>query len=65
MKVVHLVEKDNIYIEEGAQIKPGVVLDGSAGPIYIDRNAIVFPNAVIEGPAYIGEGTKLKAVQPI
>jgi UDP-N-acetylglucosamine diphosphorylase / glucose-1-phosphate thymidylyltransferase / UDP-N-acetylgalactosamine diphosphorylase / glucosamine-1-phosphate N-acetyltransferase / galactosamine-1-phosphate N-acetyltransferase len=57
----HLVNKESIYIEEGAQIKPGAVLDASSGPIFIDRNAIVFPNAVIEGPVYIGEGTKVKS----
>jgi UDP-N-acetylglucosamine diphosphorylase / glucose-1-phosphate thymidylyltransferase / UDP-N-acetylgalactosamine diphosphorylase / glucosamine-1-phosphate N-acetyltransferase / galactosamine-1-phosphate N-acetyltransferase len=57
----YLVEKENIFIEEGAQIKPGVVLDASTGPIFIDKDAIIFPNAVIEGPAYIGEGTKIKS----
>ena len=32
-----LVEKDNIFIEEEAVIKPGAVIDGSNGPVYIDR----------------------------
>jgi UDP-N-acetylglucosamine diphosphorylase / glucose-1-phosphate thymidylyltransferase / UDP-N-acetylgalactosamine diphosphorylase / glucosamine-1-phosphate N-acetyltransferase / galactosamine-1-phosphate N-acetyltransferase len=58
---VHLVGKENIYIEEGAQIKPGCVLDASEGPIYIDRNVVIFPNAVIEGPVYIGEDSKIKS----
>jgi UDP-N-acetylglucosamine diphosphorylase / glucose-1-phosphate thymidylyltransferase / UDP-N-acetylgalactosamine diphosphorylase / glucosamine-1-phosphate N-acetyltransferase / galactosamine-1-phosphate N-acetyltransferase len=57
----HLIEKDNIYIEEGAVLKPGSVLDASSGPIFIDRNAQIFPNAVIEGPGYIGEETKVKS----
>jgi UDP-N-acetylglucosamine diphosphorylase/glucosamine-1-phosphate N-acetyltransferase len=58
---VHLVEKDNIFIAEGSNIKPGVVLDASNGPIYIDKNVKVFPNAVIEGPIYIGENSQIKS----
>jgi UDP-N-acetylglucosamine diphosphorylase / glucose-1-phosphate thymidylyltransferase / UDP-N-acetylgalactosamine diphosphorylase / glucosamine-1-phosphate N-acetyltransferase / galactosamine-1-phosphate N-acetyltransferase len=57
----HLVEKQNIFIEEGAQIRPGSVLDASNGPIFIDRNAIIYPNSVIEGPAYVGEETQIKS----
>ena len=58
---VHLIENDNIYIDEGVIIKPGVVLDASDGPIYIGKNVKIFPNAFIEGPAYIGENTKIKS----
>jgi len=61
----HYIEKENILIEEGAQIKPGVVLDASEGPIFIDKNAVIFPNAVIEGPAYIGEGSLVKSCATI
>lgn len=57
----HLVEPENIYIEVGAEIKPGVVLDASGGPIYIDREATVFANAVIEDAVYIGEGSQVKS----
>jgi UDP-N-acetylglucosamine diphosphorylase / glucose-1-phosphate thymidylyltransferase / UDP-N-acetylgalactosamine diphosphorylase / glucosamine-1-phosphate N-acetyltransferase / galactosamine-1-phosphate N-acetyltransferase len=58
---VHLVGKENIYIEEGSQIKPGVVLDASNGPIFIDKGALIYPNAVLEGPVYIGENSKVKS----
>ncbi len=57
---VHFVNKKEIIIEKGAVVKPGVVIDASIGPVYIDKNAEIFPNAVIEGPAYIGESTKIK-----
>ncbi len=57
----YLVEKDNIYIEEGAVIKPGAVLDASDGPIYIDRNAVVASNAVIEGAVYLGENSIIRS----
>lgn len=57
---VHLINKDSIFISEGAQVKPGVVIDGSKGPVIIDRDAHIFPNAVIEGPVYIGQFTLVK-----
>jgi len=56
----HLVNRENIYIGAGATIKPGVVLDAEEGPIYIGENARIFPNATIEGPAFIGRGSWIK-----
>lgn len=57
----HLIEKENIFIAEGAQIKPGAVLDASLGPIYLDENSVIFPNAVIEGPVYVGKSSQVKS----
>ncbi|MCD6220203.1 hypothetical protein J7K43_07465 [Candidatus Calescamantes bacterium] len=51
--------KDEVYIHPEAEIHPYVVLDVSSGPIYIDKNAKVFPFARIEGPCYIGEDTHI------
>jgi UDP-N-acetylglucosamine diphosphorylase/glucosamine-1-phosphate N-acetyltransferase len=56
----HLINPGNIVIGEGSGVKPGVVLDGEAGPIWIGNNVTVFPNAVIEGPAYIGDRSMIK-----
>lgn len=50
----HLLSPDRICIGAGAAIKPGAVLDAEDGPIEIERGALVQPNAVIEGPCYIG-----------
>ncbi len=55
-----LVNPGNIVIGEGTKVKPGVVLDAENGPIYIGRNATIFPNAVIEGPAFIGDKSLIK-----
>lgn len=57
---VHLLDETNIFIDEGAKVKPGVVLDAESGPIYIGKEAKIFPNAVIEGPAFIGDKTAIK-----
>lgn len=56
----YLLGPSNIYIAPGAKVKPGVVLDAERGPIFIDQGAKIFPNATIEGPAYIGKKTQIK-----
>ena len=57
---VHMLNKDDIYIGEGARIKPGAILDAEEGPIFIDKNATVFPNTVIQGPTSVGENALIK-----
>jgi UDP-N-acetylglucosamine diphosphorylase/glucosamine-1-phosphate N-acetyltransferase len=58
---VHLINKDDVIIETGTVIKPGVVIDASNGPIYIGKDAEIMPNSVIEGPVYIGDKSKIKS----
>ncbi|HOL35761.1 MAG TPA: putative sugar nucleotidyl transferase [bacterium] len=50
---------DDIFIGEGAEIHPFVVLDTSSGSIFIDKKARIFPFSRIEGPCYIGEDTHI------
>ncbi len=56
----HLVNPSAITIGRGSVIKPGVVLDAEKGPIVIGANVRIFPNAVVEGPAFIGGGSIIK-----
>jgi UDP-N-acetylglucosamine diphosphorylase/glucosamine-1-phosphate N-acetyltransferase len=56
-----LLNPDNIFIEEGAKIKPGAVLDAESGPIYIGKDAVIYPNAFLLGPCSIGSKTLVKA----
>jgi UDP-N-acetylglucosamine diphosphorylase/glucosamine-1-phosphate N-acetyltransferase len=51
---VHMLGRHNIAIAAGARVYPGVVLDAEEGPILIDENARVQPNATIIGPAAVG-----------
>ncbi len=55
-----LVNSDNIHIGQDATIKAGVILDAEQGPIYIGRNVTVMSNAVIAGPAYVGDNSIIK-----
>ncbi len=57
---VSLLNESNIFIDEGAKIRPGVVIDAEEGPVYIGKNALIYPNATIEGPAFIGSKSKIK-----
>ncbi|HEY6437276.1 MAG TPA: putative sugar nucleotidyl transferase, partial [Ignavibacteriaceae bacterium] len=58
---VNFVNRKNIFIAKDVDIKPGVVLDASTGPVFIEKNVDIFPNAVIQGPFYIGESSKIKS----
>lgn len=56
----HLMNRRAITIGKGSKVKPGAVLDAEEGPIVIGRNVTVLPNATIEGPAFIGDGSMIK-----
>ena len=51
----HLVNGDDVLVEDGAKISPGCVLDASKGPIMIGKGASIGANAVIQGPCFIGQ----------
>ena len=57
---VSFINTEKILIKKNATIKPGVVIDATNGAVYIDDNVFIYPNAVIEGPVYIGKDSKIK-----
>jgi UDP-N-acetylglucosamine diphosphorylase/glucosamine-1-phosphate N-acetyltransferase len=62
---VHFIDKKNIFIGNSVTIKPGVVIDATEGFVFIDNDAEIFPNVVIEGPCYIGKFSKIKSCATI
>ncbi|MEE9200920.1 MAG: putative sugar nucleotidyl transferase [Candidatus Brocadiales bacterium] len=54
---VHMLNPQKIFVGKGSSVKPGCVLDAEEGPVYIDSDVEVMPNAVITGPVYIGKGS--------
>ena len=52
---------ENIAIGEGSEVGPSVVLDAREGPIVIGRGVRIMPNAVIIGPAFVGDGSLVRA----
>ena len=51
---VVLENADNIYMAKSSEIRPGVVLDASTGPIIISDRVLVDIGSLIQGPVYIG-----------
>jgi len=49
-----LLGRENMLIEEGAEIEACSVLDARSGPIYIAKNTIIKPHAYLRGPLSIG-----------
>jgi UDP-N-acetylglucosamine diphosphorylase / glucose-1-phosphate thymidylyltransferase / UDP-N-acetylgalactosamine diphosphorylase / glucosamine-1-phosphate N-acetyltransferase / galactosamine-1-phosphate N-acetyltransferase len=59
-KCVEQKNKKHIYIAKSAVIDPFVFLDASLGPIFIDKNVRIMAHSLIQGPAYIGEGSIIR-----
>jgi len=56
---VKYLDKENIFIEEGAEILFSV-LNASTGPIYIGKNTLVMEGSLIRGPFAMCEHSVLK-----
>ncbi|WP_437229749.1 putative sugar nucleotidyl transferase [Planctomicrobium sp. SH661] len=50
---------EQVFIHPTARLDPFVVIDASAGPVWIDREVRIQAFTRIEGPAYIGQKTQL------
>ncbi len=55
-----ILNKENVFIDEGAFVKPGTVLDGEKGPIYIGKGAKILSNVTIDGPTFVGDKSLVK-----
>jgi UDP-N-acetylglucosamine diphosphorylase/glucosamine-1-phosphate N-acetyltransferase len=58
-KSVNTIDKENIFIEEGAKLE-FVTLNASTGPIYIGKNTEIMEGSVIRGPFALCEGAGVK-----
>jgi UDP-N-acetylglucosamine diphosphorylase/glucosamine-1-phosphate N-acetyltransferase len=56
---VRFINKENIFIEEGAEILFSI-LNASKGPIYIGQDALVMEGSLIRGPFAMGEHSVVK-----
>lgn len=55
------IKKEDVFLGKGCQIYAGAVLDARRGPIIIDAKALIEHNAIVYGPAYLGQDSSLKA----
>lgn len=56
---VQAVNKENIFIEEGAELSFSI-LNASTGPIYIGKNALIMESCTVRGPLAMCENSVLK-----
>lgn len=54
-----VVGSEEVFVEEGAEIGPHVVLDASAGPILIRKGAVVAPFTHLVGPVAVGRSSRI------
>jgi UDP-N-acetylglucosamine diphosphorylase/glucosamine-1-phosphate N-acetyltransferase len=54
-KGVDVINEEDIVIGAEVEVRSGTVLDASEGPIVIADGVGIEPNAIINGPCYIGE----------
>ena len=58
-KTNQTINPDNIFVEEGAKVECAI-LNASAGPIYIGKDAEVMEGSIVRGPFSLGEHSTLK-----
>jgi UDP-N-acetylglucosamine diphosphorylase/glucosamine-1-phosphate N-acetyltransferase len=54
-----------IFLEEGAVIQPGTVINANSGPVYIGRNAEIMEGCIIRGPLALCDGATMKMAAKI
>ncbi len=57
---VHLINKDNLYINSPDLINPGVVIDASNGPVIIADNVEIQSFSLLQGPLFIGKDSVVR-----
>lgn len=57
---VTVTDKENLFIEEGAVINAGVIINASTGPVYIGKDAEILEGCMLRGPIALCEHAVLK-----
>ncbi len=52
---------DNIWLGTNVQLSDSIAMDTSKGPIILDNGVNVMPHSFLEGPLYVGPGSRIKA----
>lgn len=57
---VHATGKENIFLEEGATIMPGAVINATTGPVYLGKGAEIMEGCLVRGPLAMCTNAVLK-----
>src|SRR2546423_1985529 len=55
----HMINAEDVCLGRHVKLGPGCVLDASRGAVVLDDGASVGPNAVLQGPCYIGRNSQI------
>ncbi len=58
-EAVHCINRDQIFLEEGAKIEVGI-LNATNGPIYLGKDSEVMEGSIIRGPFGLGDHSQVK-----
>ncbi|MCP4572051.1 MAG: hypothetical protein GY838_06825 [bacterium] len=58
---VYADDPQRVWTGDCATCAPGVVIDTSEGAVVLDRDVQIGPHVLLEGPLYLGPGTRVKA----
>ena len=61
----HLVNESQIFMGKNVKLGAGCVLDAEAGAIYLAADVVISPNAVLQGPCYIGPKSQISPLASI
>jgi UDP-N-acetylglucosamine diphosphorylase/glucosamine-1-phosphate N-acetyltransferase len=57
---VIIAGREHVHVGERTQIHPTAVIDAGPGPVFISHDVQVGAYAVLEGPLYLGPGTRVQ-----
>lgn len=57
---VHFVNPKQVFVGGDTRIEPGVVINASDGPVYLDEGAHIMSGSMIRGPVVIGRDAVVK-----
>lgn len=57
---IHAAGQENIFLEEGANVYVGCIINGESGPVYIGKDVEILEGSIIRGPIAICDNAVVK-----
>ncbi len=57
---IHVTAPENIFLEAGAKIGAGCIINAETGPVYLGKDAEILEGAMLRGPIALGEHSVVK-----
>lgn len=57
---ITVIGKEQVFLEEGAKIAPGAIINATTGPVYLGKDAEVMEGCMLRGPLALADHAVLK-----